>query len=49
MSDFPDCGNIDDSFGPRVDAALEAFQRSRGLSPDRIVGPATRGQLNAIG
>ncbi len=34
-------GQIDSSFGPGTEAAVMAFQRSAGLHPDGIVGPAT--------
>ena len=34
-------GQIDSSFGPGTEAAVLAFQRSAGLHPDGIVGPAT--------
>lgn len=36
----------DGIFGPKTRAAVEAYQRSRGLVPDSIVGPHTWGSLN---
>ena len=32
---------LDGHFGPTTEAAIKAFQQSRGLTPDGIVGPAT--------
>ncbi|HHW48404.1 MAG TPA: LysM peptidoglycan-binding domain-containing protein [Clostridiaceae bacterium] len=34
-------GQVDGIFGPRTQAAVMAFQRSFGLTPDGIAGPAT--------
>jgi uncharacterized protein (TIGR02594 family) len=40
-----DPGPIDGDYGPRTRAALEAFQRSKGLEVDGLVGPATLAAL----
>lgn len=37
---FP-CGTADGSFGPKTEAAVIAFQRSKGLTADGIIGPLT--------
>lgn len=36
-----DAGQPDGIFGPSTDSAARAFQRSAGLKPDAIIGPAT--------
>lgn len=38
---------VDGDFGPATEAALTAFQRSAGLTPDGIAGPQTLQALNA--
>lgn len=35
-------GQIDGNFGPRTEAALKSFQRSRGIEADGIFGPQSR-------
>jgi len=40
-----DCGAIDGKFGPKTASAVENFQKSRGLKPDKIVGPLTWAEL----
>lgn len=42
-----DPGPIDGIVGPRTKAAIQAFQRSAGLTPDGIVGPLTQTALVA--
>lgn len=41
-----DPGPIDGRFGPKTKAAVEAFQKDRGLETDGIAGPETLGELN---
>ena len=36
---------VDGIFGPRTKSAVQDFQRSKGLSPDGIVGPLTWARL----
>ena len=43
-----DPGPIDGDFGPRTEAAVLAFQRSRGIDVDGIVGPQTWGTLDGV-
>lgn len=38
-------GAIDGKFGPGTESAVKAFQRSRGLAADGIVGPLTASAL----
>ncbi len=38
---------VDEKFGPATDKAVKAFQKSKGLSPDGIVGPKTWTALGA--
>lgn len=41
-------GPINGSFGPQTEAAVIAFQKSRGLAQLGVVGPATRAALNKL-
>jgi peptidoglycan hydrolase-like protein with peptidoglycan-binding domain len=43
------CVTVDGEFGPRTRAALVAFQRDHGLTPDGVVGKSTWGALVAHG
>lgn len=38
---------VDGAFGPGCEAAVIAFQQSKGLTPDGVVGPATMAALQA--
>ncbi len=38
--------DVDSDFGPDTMAAVVAFQKAHGLTPDGIVGPLTRGAIN---
>ena len=41
-----DPGPIDGAFGPKTKAAVEAYQKDKGLKVDAIAGPETLGELN---
>ena len=41
-----DPGPADGEFGPRTETAVKAFQRSRNLEPDGLVGPETAQAIN---
>lgn len=40
-----DTGGTDGAFGPKTEAAVKAFQKANGLTPDGIVGPGTQAKL----
>jgi peptidoglycan hydrolase-like protein with peptidoglycan-binding domain len=42
-------GHVDGVAGPLTVGAVKAFQRSRGLTPDGLVGPLTRRALGRLG
>lgn len=39
-------GGIDGNIGPKTKRAIKAFQKSKGLDPDGVVGPKTWEELN---
>ena len=41
------CGSIDGIFGSKTETAVKAFQKSRGITVDGIVGPDTSNHLKA--
>jgi len=41
-----DPGKVDGKFGPKTKAALEAYQKDRGLKVDGLAGPESLGELN---
>lgn len=41
-------GSLDKQFGPQMAAAVEAYQKARGLEVDKIVGPATWRDMVAL-
>jgi NlpC/P60 family/Putative peptidoglycan binding domain len=43
------CLTVDGEFGPRTRAAVIAFQRDHGLTPDGVVGKGTSGKLVTYG
>lgn len=43
-----DCGPLDGLWGPRMRAAVKAFQTSRGLQADGVVGPRTIAAMGLV-
>lgn len=41
-------GGLDKEFGPLMAAAVEKYQRARGLEVDKIIGPATWRDMIAL-
>ncbi len=41
-------GTIDGVYGPKTQKAVQAFQKSQGLSPDGVVGPDTTSALHGV-
>src|SRR5215510_7445548 len=42
-----DPNGVDGTFGPGTEAAVKAFQQSKGLTPDGMVGPNTMAALQS--
>ena len=40
------CGDVDGKFGSKTDSAVRAYQRSKGLKDDGVIGPMTWASLN---